>query len=105
MRAPSIVAAACLLAGNAAAQTAPPPVTELPPVEVVGASPLIGSGVDRNTVPAETHVLDSNDLRREGTPDLVNSLNALQVGVRDQIEILQAIKQAGAIKADVVVGH
>lgn len=37
--------------------------------------------------------------------ELVNSLNALHVGVRDQIEILQAIKQAGAIQADVVVAH
>jgi len=37
--------------------------------------------------------------------DLVNSLNALHLGVRDQIEILQAVKQAGAIQADVVAGH
>jgi len=37
--------------------------------------------------------------------ELVNSLNALHVSVRDQIEILQAIKQAGAIQADVVVAH
>jgi outer membrane receptor protein involved in Fe transport len=60
-------------------QATPPPVTELPPVEVIGASPLIGSGIDRNTVPAETQVLDSNDLKREGTPDLLGSLNQ-QVG-------------------------
>ncbi len=46
---------------------------------MVGASPLIGSGIDRNTIPAETHVLDSADLTREGTPNLVNSLNQ-QVG-------------------------
>ena len=51
----------------------------LPPVEVIGASPLIGSGVDRNTVPAETHVLDSNNLKRQGTPDLTGALNQ-QVG-------------------------
>jgi iron complex outermembrane recepter protein len=71
-----------LLTGTAAAQTAQqPPATELPPVEVIGASPLIGSGIDRNTVPAETHVLDSNDLTREGTPDLVNSLNRQVSGV------------------------
>ncbi|HUD58097.1 MAG TPA: TonB-dependent receptor [Acetobacteraceae bacterium] len=94
-----VMAVAILLAGAAAAQTAPPPtkpapstsaqapttqatpppVTELPPVEVIGASPLIGSGIDRNTVPAETQVLDSNDLKREGTPDLLGSLNQ-QVG-------------------------
>src|ERR1700733_8961472 len=60
-------------------QATPPPVTELPPVEVIGASPLIGSGIDPNTVPAETQVLDSNDLKREGTPDLLGSLNQ-QVG-------------------------
>ena len=69
-----------LLTGTAAAQTSqppadtspqtaqptPPPVTELPPVEVVGASPLIGSGIDRNSVPAETQVLNSSDLTRQG---------------------------------------
>jgi flagellar P-ring protein precursor FlgI len=37
--------------------------------------------------------------------DLVKSLNNMNVGVRDQIEILQAIKQAGAIQADVVTGR
>jgi len=37
--------------------------------------------------------------------ELANSLNALNVGARDQIEILQAIKQAGAIQADIVVAH
>lgn len=77
---PSIVAVMILLSGGTAAQTAPPTpspasemppqVMELPPVEVVGVSPLIGSGIDRNTVPAETQVLDSADLTREGTPNL-----------------------------------
>jgi iron complex outermembrane recepter protein len=81
----SIVTMAVLLTGAAAAQTADTPqqteqpVTQLPPVEVIGASPLIGSGIDRNTVPAETHVLNSQDLKREGTPDLLGSLNQ-QVG-------------------------
>ena len=37
--------------------------------------------------------------------ELVNSLNALHVGVRDQIEILEAMKQAGAIQAEVVATH
>jgi iron complex outermembrane recepter protein len=75
---PIIAAIAMLLGGEAVAQTAPPVIT-LPPVDVIGASPLIGSGIDRNTVPAETQVLNSNDLKREGTPNLVNSLNQ-QVG-------------------------
>ena len=69
---------ALLLAGGAVAQTAPP-VIELPTVEVIGASPLIGSGIDRDAVPAETHVLNSGDLRREGPSDLLGSLNE-QIG-------------------------
>jgi iron complex outermembrane recepter protein len=102
-------ALAILLAGAAAAQTTPPtatpqtttpetttpetttppattpqtqgPVTQLPPVEVIGTSPLLGSGVDRDTVPAETNVLKGDDLTRGGTttPDVVRSLNE-QVG-------------------------
>ena len=81
-----------LLTGTAAAQPpadtspktpqpTPPPVTELPPVEVIGASPLIGSGIDRNTVPAETHVLNSSDLTRQGPTELLNSLNRQVSGV------------------------
>src|ERR1700722_8869801 len=60
-------------------QQAPQPVTQLPPVEVIGASPLIGLGIDRNLVPAETHVLNSQDLQRQGTSDLLGSLNQ-QIG-------------------------
>ena len=84
-----------LLTGTAAAQTSqppadtspqtaqptPPPVTELPPVEVVGASPLIGSGIDRNLVPAETQVLNSSDLTRQGPTQLLNSLDRQVSGV------------------------
>src|ERR1700722_11168013 len=60
-------------------QQAPQPVTQLPPVEVIGASPLIGSGIDRNLVPAETHVLNSQDPPGQGTSALWGSLNQ-QVG-------------------------
>ena len=35
--------------------------------------------------------------------DLVSSLNALGVGPRDMITILQSIKAAGALQADLVV--
>jgi iron complex outermembrane receptor protein len=55
------------------------PPTVLPPVEVVGVSPLIGSGIDRNIVPAESHVLNADDLARQGAPDLTGALNR-QVG-------------------------
>ena len=84
----SVAAIAILLTGAAAAQPAQTPdttqqaeqpVTQLPPVDVIGASPLIGSGIDRNLVPAETHVLNSQDLQRQGTSDLLGSLNQ-QVG-------------------------
>ena len=70
-------------AGTQATGTPPAgaPVTELPPVTVIGASPLLGSGVDRDTVPAETNVLSGDQLTRDGTalPDAVRSLNE-QVG-------------------------
>jgi iron complex outermembrane receptor protein len=64
-----------------AAAPQPPAVLTIPPIDVIGASPLIGSGIDRDTVPAATHVLNSKDLAREGTPDLVNSLNRQVPGV------------------------
>lgn len=50
-------------------------VMTLPPVEVIAPSPLIGSGIDRNSVPAATHVLDHRDIERQGAPDLLWSLN------------------------------
>jgi flagellar P-ring protein precursor FlgI len=37
--------------------------------------------------------------------DLVRTLNSLNVGTRDQMAILQAIKQAGAIQAEIVMGR
>jgi outer membrane receptor protein involved in Fe transport len=79
-----IAAILLLQAGGAAAQTVPPSepaATRLPPVEVIGSSPLLGSGVDRNSVPAETNVLRGDDLTRGGTspPDAVRALTE-QVG-------------------------
>ena len=41
------------------------PSMALSPVDIVAPSPLLGSGVDRDTVPAETNVLKGNDLTRE----------------------------------------
>src|SRR4051794_12353600 len=44
-----------LLSGAAVAQqSSEAPALSLPTVEVVGATPLLGSGVDRDKVPAET---------------------------------------------------
>jgi iron complex outermembrane receptor protein len=63
---------ALLTATRVIAQTEPPPT--LPTVEVIGASPLLGSGIDRDKVPANVRTLGADDLRREGPPDLAGSL-------------------------------
>jgi iron complex outermembrane receptor protein len=77
-----VMTALMLACVPARAQQEPPlpqPPIVVPTVDVIGASPLLGSGIDRDTVPAATHVLNSSDLAREGTPDLLNALNR-QVG-------------------------
>ena len=68
---PAAATAVALSVPMAQAQTKP---TELPPIEVVAPSPLLGTGLDRNLVPAQTNVLAAPDLRREGMPQLVRSL-------------------------------
>jgi outer membrane receptor protein involved in Fe transport len=66
-----LIGSALLLGDGASAQTGLP---EMPPIEVVATSPLIGSGLDRNLLPAQTNVLNQQDLRRQGMPQLVRSL-------------------------------
>jgi iron complex outermembrane recepter protein len=51
----------------------------LPSVNIIGTSPLLGSGIDRNKLPAETNILNSGDISRDGTPDVLRALNE-QVG-------------------------
>jgi iron complex outermembrane receptor protein len=75
---------AALLSGAALASLTQPlraqqPSVALPPVDVIAPSPLIGSGINRNSVPAATQVLDSKDIKLQGPPDLMRSLNQ-QVG-------------------------
>ncbi len=50
-------------------------------ITVVGSSPLLGSGVDRNKIPVDTQVLDSASLTREGAPDILQALNTQVAGV------------------------
>jgi len=76
------------ISGTAAAQQAPagnaaaPDLTlSLPTVEVVAASPLLGSGVDRSKVPAQTQVLTAPDISRDGNPDALRALNEQVPGV------------------------
>ena len=82
---PGAVLALLVLSAVAAAQDtastdAETPLT-LPPVEVVGATPLLGSGVDRDKVPAQTHVLTDQDISRNGYPQALRALNEDVPGV------------------------
>ncbi len=60
---------------TAHAQTAPAgaPVN-VTDVVVVGSSPLLGSGMDRNQIPAATQVLGTRDIDRTGIPSLTGAI-------------------------------
>ena len=71
---------AALPPARAVAQTPPaPPVTE--EITVVATSPLIGGGVSRNLVPADTQVLGAADISRNGAPDALAALSADIAGI------------------------
>jgi len=57
------------------------PELTLPTVDVVGATPLLGSGVDRSKVPAETHILTDQDISRNGYLQALRALNEDVPGV------------------------
>jgi len=79
-----LAAAVALTPAIGAAQVAAPdstPTITLPTVEVVAPTPLLGSGVDRAKVPAQTTVLTSSDISRGGIPNMLGSLDELAVGV------------------------
>ena len=69
----------CIAFGQTAAVQPGGQATVLPEVTVVGVTPLLGSGVDRDKVPAATTVLDSKDIARNGPADALNALQE-QVG-------------------------
>jgi outer membrane receptor protein involved in Fe transport len=75
-------------AAPASAASAPPALEgsagldlTLPTVEVVATTPLLGSGVDRSKVPAETAVVTSRDISRDGTANALRALNETAPGV------------------------
>lgn len=68
-----------LAQAGAAPDDAPPAEIALPTVNIIGSSPLLGSGIDRNKLPAETSVLNRGDIARDGTPNTLRALNE-QVG-------------------------
>ncbi len=80
------VACGCGLLGYrlALAQTAADtgaPAISLSPVTIIGASPLLGTGLDRAKVPAATNVLTGADVDRTGIPDALGALNEQTPGV------------------------
>jgi flagellar P-ring protein FlgI len=81
-------------------------VTETPQVSQPGA---LSNGTTRTVPRTNVQVDDSSDKRlgiiNGGVTlrDLVASLNSLGVGPRDMISILQAVKAAGALQADLEV--
>jgi outer membrane receptor protein involved in Fe transport len=64
----------------ARAQTAPAAAAP-EEITVIGASPLLGSGIDRDKVPANITVLDTADLARDGTPDVLHGLDTQVPGL------------------------
>ncbi len=54
-------------------------VTQLPGVTVIGATPLLGSGIDRDKVPAASTILDAQQISRNGPADALGALQE-QVG-------------------------
>jgi iron complex outermembrane recepter protein len=72
------LATAALTPSAALAQTSadatPSPETTLPAVNVIATTPLPGSGIDPDKVPANIQTLDSSDLTREGSPSLIHAL-------------------------------
>ena len=73
-----VLLSACAWPAQAAfGQTASPPEQ----ITVIGTSPLLGSGVDRALVPAETQSLGSADISRQGAPDVLAALNTQVSGI------------------------
>ena len=52
------------------------PVVTLPEVEVIGATPLLGTGVPQGSVPAASSVLTPQDINRTGIPSLTDALTS-----------------------------
>jgi outer membrane receptor protein involved in Fe transport len=77
------VALAALALAGCPARAQPAPEITIPPVTVIAPSPLLGSGVNRDTIPARTAVLHDSDLTRGGTlpADPVRALAETQNGV------------------------
>jgi outer membrane receptor protein involved in Fe transport len=80
--APSGSAQPSAQAGATASGTAAIPIEPLPPVDVIGSTPLLGSGVDRSKVPSETQVMTGRDVTLEGPPGYLTTLQDQAQGVQ-----------------------
>jgi outer membrane receptor protein involved in Fe transport len=73
----AFIAAGLITASSCAqAQSAPQDAAQvnLPDISVVGSTPLLGSGIDRDQVPAATNVLGTADVNRTGIPSLTGAI-------------------------------
>ena len=82
-------------------------ITETPQVSQPG--PFAQAGTTQQVDRSQVSVDEGDDKRLAVVPpsvtlqDLVNGLNSLGIGPRDLITILQAVKAAGALQAEIVV--
>ncbi len=60
--------------GHAARAQIAGPQISLGDVQVVGSTPLLGSGIDRDQIPAATNVLGARDIDRTGVPSLTGAI-------------------------------
>jgi iron complex outermembrane receptor protein len=66
-------------AGETIAQTGESFREQVPMVTIVGSTPLIGSGIDADKVPAQVNILTAKDIAGSGMPNLTRALGE-QVG-------------------------
>ena len=81
MPAHGAVAQVAAVPETAPAAATPPSPAATEQLTVVGTSPLLGSGVDRALIPADTQVLSSASITRQGAPDVLGALNTQVSGI------------------------
>ncbi|HTT14129.1 MAG TPA: TonB-dependent receptor [Burkholderiaceae bacterium] len=57
------------------------PPQALPPVEVIGVTPLLGGGIDRDKIPANVQTLSGDEFDHRKSPDLMSTLSRSMPGV------------------------
>ena len=60
------------------------PSSTLPAADVVGVTPLVGAGIDRNKIPANVQVMTSDDFDHRKSPDLMSAFTSSMPGVTIQ---------------------